>query len=488
MAVAGANGPNPHVRQGRGAISVAVSGTGLQNATYELARGTSVIVGASSTPGSDSATTVSFSIPSGVALGPYQLIATTSRGSVLSLDCITVTELYASPTGDITNGADPLLNAGTDQRPFRTLTAARSVIGAGDTLRLSAGTFSTGETWPEVTIQTNRSLTVPAPDWPSGVRILGTRSAETNEVLTIINGERGLQPNGTMSELNQVLRPAAPREMTVMAVLPPNSHIRDVQVRQFHTGLVVPSPGVTMGPIEIVSNGYGVRVVGANATLTATGEGIGQRVKISTSTMEGLWIGQGATSTNLYSAELSGNSLGVRYEVGNNVLEASQVFLNGHDPFDEAGNNDNVFVNTNVNLEITDSSLSSARSTGIYSAGHVVMRGSSISSFGEGDGAYIDAGTFDIGSDSSGARPNNIQSLPGAAARYGIRDNRTSGDPVRAVGLRFSCTNAANCSNFVLNTSLRQSTAYTNTMLGAPAPQPANAMQLFIVAGAGIQF
>lgn len=493
--VASAASANPHVRQGRGTISVTVTGTDLGSASFLFSTtGGSV----SSTIETASATSVSLAVtvPHAAVLGAYRITASNSAGAANLDNVFTISALYASKAGDIVSATDPALNAGSDQRPFLTISAARAAIGEGDTLRIGGGTFKDGETWPQVKIvgpPPIRPLTpIPTADWPNGVSIIGTRDADTNDILTVIDGGMPFNVDGVSTQVNSVLKPpdANPRDMTVMAVLGNNSYMRDLNITHFHAGLVVTGADVEFGPMELQTNGYGLRVVGTNASIEAIGEGIGLRFLVDQSSVEGVWVGQSAAGSKLVSAQVSFGSLGFRYESGANELNESQVFGHGYPPFDNAGNPDNIFLSAPATLAMTSTSVSDARSTQIDVFGPLTMRDCSISGLGVGAGLYIgNNGVVDIGDSDDGLLHNRISNLPPDASNpdsWGIADVRTTGTAMRAVGLRFSCTNAANCNQYVMATGL-QSTTYDVSMAGAPAPKPLTNMRLFTTTR-GIQF
>lgn len=487
--MASAASANPHVRQGRGTISVTVTGTDLDSASFLFSTtGGSV----NSTIETASATSVSLAVtvPHAAVLGAYRLTASNSAGAANLDNVFTISALYASKAGDIVSATDPALNAGSDQRPFLTISAARAAIGEGDTLRIGGGTFKDGETWPQVKIvgpPPSRPLSpIPTADWPNGVSIIGTRDADTNDILTVIDGGMPFNVDGVSTQVNSVLKPpdANPRDMTVMAVLGNNASMRDIHITRFHAGLVVTGADVAFGPMELRINGYGLRVVGANASVEATGEGIGYRFLVDQSSLEGVWVGQSAAASKLVSAEVSFGSLGFRYESGVHEIEGSQIFANGTPPFTEAGNNDNIFVGSAATLAIVDSSVFGAGSTQVYTAGTLTMRGSTLRELGSGSALYVAEGaTVDIGLAPDGVTRNRIETLP--ATGWGIADMRTSGSAMRATGLSFSCSGAV-CTNYQL-ASGTQTTTYDIAMAGAPPPKPPTNMRLFTTTR-GIQF
>jgi hypothetical protein len=138
-------GSSTQVRQGYGALTVNITGqnlAGISSATLGAFEGTV----ASNT---NTAASLTFTIPSGAVIGARDLSITTTNGTVSKADAVTVTAITAGPSGDDSTGK------GTPDQPFKALTKSVEVSGENDTVQLLDGTYT--EAYP-VTIPANRVI------------------------------------------------------------------------------------------------------------------------------------------------------------------------------------------------------------------------------------------------------------------------------------------------------------------------------------------
>lgn len=166
--VEGASGSR-EVRQGHGAAVLVLEGAHFDRvASFELA-GAPLAVAAGRT---DALVRLQVDVGHGADLGPRTLRTVTTGYGAADLEAaLTVTPITAGPTGDDATGR------GTEDAPFRTLTRALAVSGAGDLVALQDGRYeaAAGEVWPfQHWDATFAPLPLPEPNVPDGVTVRGS--------------------------------------------------------------------------------------------------------------------------------------------------------------------------------------------------------------------------------------------------------------------------------------------------------------------------
>ena len=156
------------VRQGHGPAVLVLQGAHFDRvATFELG-GTPLAVASGR---SDGEVRLHVQIEHGAELGARTLrTVTTGYGAADHAAAMTVTPITSGPTGD------DALGRGTEDAPFRTLTRALAVSGAGDLVALQDGRYeaAAGEVWPfQHWDATFAPLPLPQPNVPDGVTIRG---------------------------------------------------------------------------------------------------------------------------------------------------------------------------------------------------------------------------------------------------------------------------------------------------------------------------
>jgi chitodextrinase len=168
-------GTSTQVRQGAGGIEVTVQGQRLDTLTSARLLGAFDFNILEKTATSARLTGI---VPHGLLPGPYTLLASSGAGETAVADALEITKITAAKTPQL-NPSDTT-GLGTPNRPFLTLTKALSVVGAGDTVLLGAGTYIAGESWPQ---SSTGNLNLPAPNVPAGVVIEGQSSDKGAVVL-----------------------------------------------------------------------------------------------------------------------------------------------------------------------------------------------------------------------------------------------------------------------------------------------------------------
>ncbi len=171
-------GLSNQVRQGAD-IRLRLTGSRLDSLTAARLGGITLTIGF----GEDTQVSLSGVIPHGSSPGLQTLILENAIGSFSLADALEITKISSSanalfnPSDSCFDPSQPkFCGLGTPNRPFRTLSKAVSLAGTGDTVLLTAGTYSAGETWP-------LSSGIPSPNIPVGVSIEGQTSDRNTVIL-----------------------------------------------------------------------------------------------------------------------------------------------------------------------------------------------------------------------------------------------------------------------------------------------------------------
>ncbi len=217
-------------RQGETGIKITVGGKNLTSPTGFQLGGLTVFFDMSST---DTVVKLTVTVPHGTPLGPKALSFTTSGGTIMKADVITITPITVSPMGMDAN-------RGTADAPYRTFKQALQVADAGDTIELKDGKYSmaTGETW-------DKSV-------PDKVTIVGQSAAGTQMVGPASEGGSasldGLRFDGSAT-------------------------VKNLSIGFFRYGIVTKKPGdLVLENIKIPAGQYGVYV---------ESEAVGVKISIS---------------------------------------------------------------------------------------------------------------------------------------------------------------------------------------------------------------
>jgi hypothetical protein len=169
-------GPSDQVRQGAGTIEITIKGAHLETLTTAQLGGAPLTIKSKQADGA----VLEANIAHGATLGALTLTVTNPAG--------TFTRNAALEVVKITAAANPNLNPsdttgkGTPNRPFRTVTKALSVAQKGDTVLLTAGSYSSDETWPQAATLTPP----PAANVADGVTLEG--QSETDRAAVVLVG------------------------------------------------------------------------------------------------------------------------------------------------------------------------------------------------------------------------------------------------------------------------------------------------------------
>jgi hypothetical protein len=285
-------GLSNQVRQGAGVIEIVIKGFNLDTLeTAKLGSYDLTVLARQADTARLEAT-----IPHGATLGDLALMVENSVASFTREAVIEITKITAATAPDL-NPSDTD-GKGTPNRPFRTLSKALSVAQKGDVVLLGAGTYQTGETWPQVT-----GGSIPNKNVPDGV-VLEGQSSDRGAVL--------LQGPGKEQEVGGL-------------VFAGDGTARNLTLRGFKYALVhegdpaSPSATIAIDNVASSSNFDGLYVRFADSLSVSNSV-------FNSNTASGIFL-FGAFRVTLNAVQANKNQLGIFANYGTN-LDLTQTFVN----------------------------------------------------------------------------------------------------------------------------------------------------------------
>ena len=195
-----------------------------------------------------------------------------------------------------TSGVDT--NAGTQSSPFKTIThAMRVATRSGTTVRVSPGTYSSGETFP---------ITVPA-----GVLLIGdeTNKGGGSAPTSIVGG--GLAPGATAGSVGVAVLPGAGSTIAGFTITNDNGTFTE------RRGVILRNSSVTLRNNTVTGATHQVGVyVDASIDHMITGN----RIVDNGGSGTGLAFSKGGLGSKVENNVITGNGVGVKYEVAGGDL------------------------------------------------------------------------------------------------------------------------------------------------------------------------
>lgn len=289
-------GTSTQVRQGAGGIEVILTGQRLDTLTSAKLLGAFDFTIVQKSEASVKLTGI---VPHGIEIGPRTLLVSGPSGEATMLDAIEITKITAAKTPQL-NPSDTT-GLGTPNRPYLTLTKALSVAASGDTILLGAGTYSTGESWPQ---SSTSNLTLPSsPNIKSGLTLEGQSSDKGAVVLQ--GGGRNAPSSGL--------------------VFAGNATVRNLSLRDFRFAMVINAGTASsrVGELDLDNFAAFDSLVGLTANFA-------QRISISKANFNnnnnGGLEAKAVRQLNISQSDFSGNTFGIAAgndSVGGTLLSSS---------------------------------------------------------------------------------------------------------------------------------------------------------------------
>jgi Right handed beta helix region/Fibronectin type III domain len=294
-------GSSNQVRQGAGAIEITVKGSHLETLDGAKLGSDALTIKSKQADGA----VLAASITHGATLGDLTLTVTNPVGPFSAKAAVEVVKVTVAANAAL-NPSDTT-GKGTPNRPYRTVSKGLSVAQKGDTVLLTAGIYTTDETWPQA------ATLAPPPN------------ANVSDGVTV-EGASATDPAAVV-----LIGPGAEQNASGL-VLAGSATIRNLSLRAFR---------------------YAILHVGSETNPTAQ---IDLRQVVATSSWDGFHL-RYAQSLNVLKSELKNNSATGIYAVGATTVTVTDS--------SSTGNLIGMYGENGVNLQMTGTTCNSNSSDGI---------------------------------------------------------------------------------------------------------------------------